>query len=165
MHASHGHEYVDSVKLPRATWEAIVDTLDRQTLGDQDARRRETRFRFAGCEIRLDIFNDKNQPTKFLVHGRNISASGLSVLHGGFVYPGSKCRLQIPMQDERICVVDGVIVNCRHVAQRLHEISINFIDKLELDRFDVTPVATADAMPDQTASSDDSVIADSADAA
>jgi CheY-like chemotaxis protein len=78
------------------------------------------------------------------VCARNISAGGLSFIHGGYLHPGSECRIVLPRRDGSPLPVTGVIVHCRHVEGCFHEIGIQFSQ--ELDPGSLLPQADADQL-------------------
>ena len=55
----------------------------------------------------------------------------ISFIHGGYLHPGSDCRVVLPRRDGTPWVVAGVIAHCRHVEGSHHEIGIRFVQEVD----------------------------------
>jgi len=62
----------------------------------------------------------------FVAPTRNLSKGGLSFLHGGFVYPGTRCMVQLITTLGASDDVLGTVVSCRYIESMIHEVSIRF---------------------------------------
>ena len=68
---------------------------------------------------------------RYLVCARNISAGGLSAIHGGYIHPGSECKIVLPRREGNPFAVNGIIVHCRHIEGSYHEIGIRFTQEID----------------------------------
>ncbi|MHC4109071.1 MAG: response regulator, partial [Planctomycetota bacterium] len=68
---------------------------------------------------------------RFLVCTRNLSNGGLSFIHGGYIHPGSECRVLLPRRAEPAVAVMGVVVHCRHIESSHHEIGVQFLQEVD----------------------------------
>lgn len=66
---------------------------------------------------------------------RNLSALGMSFVHGRFVHAGMACRCLLPTRVGTVVTVPGKTTRCRHVQGVLHEVSVTFDAPIELPRF------------------------------
>lgn len=65
-------------------------------------------------------------PVVFLVPTRDISATGLSFLHGGFVHVGTRCTVQLITMHGTWNEVPAVVVRCQYVEGGVHEVAVRF---------------------------------------
>jgi len=72
---------------------------------------------------------------QFIVRPRNLSAGGISVLHGGFLYAGTHCAIMLRSIDGELARVEGQIIHCRCVHGRAHELSVHFSEPIEIGNF------------------------------
>jgi CheY-like chemotaxis protein len=105
-------------------------------------RRRQERIEYRMPDIAVVVQHPGGGAGKFLVHARNISAGGMAFIHGGYVHPGSECRVALTRRDGRRLAVAGVIAHCRHVDGPHHEVGIRFLK--EIDPEDVLPPVVED---------------------
>jgi CheY-like chemotaxis protein len=84
------------------------------------------------------------------VCARNISAGGLSAIHGGYIHPGSECKIVLPRREGSPFAVTGVIVHCRHIEGSYHEIGIRFTQEVDPAALvpQMIPDGEGDADPD-----------------
>lgn len=118
----------------RATSDEIRSLLDEMDSAPRDphsAERESKRFgyRVPSCTIRLQQ-PGAPAPTTFDSPTRNLSDTGMSFLHGGFVHAGSKCRIFLAAEDGRKAEVAGTVVRCRYVERLIHEVSVQFDEKI-----------------------------------
>ncbi|MBT8485001.1 MAG: response regulator [Phycisphaerales bacterium] len=93
--------------------------------------RRNERHDYHVPDIPLAIDHPEGGTSRFLVFGRNISRNGLSVLHGGYVHPGSECHVMLAQVDGDKLAVTGVVRHCRLVAGSCHEIGVQFHQEVD----------------------------------
>jgi len=130
-------EFKDCVRLNPAERRQLLEALDE--IGDDavsSSKRRFERVPYAGSDVLLTLSGAGfNEVHRFVAVSRNISASGMSVLHGGFVYPGTPCSMMLETvwgEPER---VEGTVVHCRLVRGRVHELGIRFKHLVDTRRF------------------------------
>lgn len=71
----------------------------------------------------------------FVVRPRNLSAGGIAVLHGSFLYPGTACAIVLRELHGAQTLVEGRVIHCRCVHGRAHEVNIRFSQPIEIERF------------------------------
>jgi CheY-like chemotaxis protein len=119
--------YTRRLKLTKREYEQMLAEMESRCgfLPGKDGRIAE-RFDFPVADIPLKVEHPDGGTAAFLVFGRNISRSGLSVLHGGYVHPGSVCQVILARSKGSPLVVSGEVRHCRLFAGSCHELGIRF---------------------------------------
>lgn len=120
--------YIDALRLSAQDQQSLVTEMDRgaRTTPGID-KRKSKRLPYASVQgLILQVTHPGGTTVRFMVKPRNLSRTGLSVLHGGFIHPGTPCVT--PLRDLRgePKPVRGTVVACRHVRGRVHELGIEF---------------------------------------
>lgn len=125
--AFHSH-----VRLNSAERSKLLCRLDDAPAGlvGRD-RRRFKRWEYRMSDIALLVQHPGGGVGRYLVCARNISAGGVSCIHGGYIHPGSECRIVLPRRDGTPQAVTGLVVHCRHVEAAHHEIGIRFTQEVD----------------------------------
>lgn len=105
-------------------------------------RRRWKRWEYRMSDIAVLVLHPGGGTGRYLVCARNLSAGGLSFIHGGFIHLGSECRIVLPKRDGAPMAVAGTVVHCRHLERSTHEIGVEFAS--EIDPAAVLPPSTAE---------------------
>jgi hypothetical protein len=90
------------------------------------SRRAHKRIEYRQANVALIVEHPGGTSANFLVCTRNISAGGISILHGGFIHPGSRCKIGLPQRDGNQCALIGTVVSCRAVDGFIHEVGLKF---------------------------------------
>ncbi len=93
-------------------------------------RRRHKRCEYRAGEIAMMVQHPGGGNGRFLVCTRNISVSGLSIIHGGYLHPGTECRLLLARPDGSPMALSAVVMHCRHVGAHHHEIGLRFLEEI-----------------------------------
>lgn len=122
-----GSRSIRSVRLDEAKLEAVLDRLDDESDRQAHQKRRHERFRHRvkSCVVQLTQPGSSNS-TSYLVPTRELSATGVSFLHGGFVHTNTRCTVQLITSHGTWAEVNGMVVRCRHVEGLLHEVGVLF---------------------------------------
>ena len=118
---------VRTIRLTEERLEKILDRLDvmgNSAAANKRATPRYT-YRINGCVVHLQQPGDGSS-TPFLVATRNLSAGGISFLHGGFVHPHSKCLVQLISAHGAWVNVTGTVLHCRYLESGIHEVALRF---------------------------------------
>lgn len=122
--------------LSSREYEALIATLDSShSPADPASKRAHDRRPFRMADIPLCVNQPDGGKNYFSVYGRNISRGGISILHGGFLYNGSTCRLVLRTPGNELLAVSGVVRHCRHVERLSHEIGIQFLQEINPRQF------------------------------
>ena len=95
-------------------------------------RRTRERYRYRAKAV---LFRT-NQPTiaspvAHRVPARNICDSGLGLLHGTYVHPGTPCLAQLITPYGTWNDVVGTVVHCRYIEANIHACGIHFLRRLD----------------------------------
>lgn len=106
----------------------VLDHLEASDRAASDAshRREFARWPFRKAVVPVLLTHPGGTQAMLKLACRNISRGGISLLHNGYIYPGSAVRLTLPRADGGTCDVDGVIKRCVHRRGVLHEIGVSF---------------------------------------
>ncbi|NNF43495.1 MAG: response regulator [Phycisphaerales bacterium] len=125
-------EFKRRLALTAAELAELYERLD--TAPDAaSSRRSDERIEYRVNDIPVCVEHPQGGESRFLMYGRNLSRGGLSVLHGGYVHPGSIVRVVLRMRDENGIVVFGIVRHCRLIRGSCHELGIQFRDEVDLD--------------------------------
>lgn len=120
---------VDCVRLSEPLRRQLLSDLEeaaRSGNHDEAANRRFNRHDFHGRHVTLTLIPSQGSEQRFVTISRNLSATGASVIHGGFVYDNTRVRLTLPTLTDEIEHIKGRVVRCRLVRGALHELGIEF---------------------------------------
>ena len=122
---------VRTIRLPAEQIVALLDEMDIEPAG-WHASRRDSRFKYRIQEVVVLMQQPGvNAPMAYLVPTRNISARGLSFLHGGFVHPGTMCVVQLVTARGGQQSVVGTVRRCRYIQSNIHEVAVQFKDAID----------------------------------
>lgn len=127
--------HVDYTRLSDSDLHGLWKELDRTASLRPNNRREHERHEYHIRNVPVTVVHEAGGEAKFLVHARNISCGGMAFLHGGFLHKGATCRVVLPTNDGNSKLVMGRIVACRHVLRNVHEVSVQFHDKIDVERF------------------------------
>jgi CheY-like chemotaxis protein len=142
--------YRDLLRLSDTERKLVLDRLDGGGLSREgqsggsprgSEKRKQRRWAYRAERIGITVEHPGGGVARYLVSARNLSAGGLSFLHGGFLHPGARCRLNLLRLDGQDEPIDGTIASCRLVEGRIHEIGLKFdrlIDPTLYLRFDTS---------------------------
>ena len=135
-------EYTKLVKLDESQREALLNRMDRSEAMDGHGgarkainRRHDKRWDYRDTDIAVVVEHPGGGISRLLVCARNISAGGMSFLHGGFLHPGSRCKLTLRQTDGRNVPMTGKVVSCRHLERTIHEIGLQFEKRIDPRQF------------------------------
>jgi CheY-like chemotaxis protein len=120
---------VDCVRLSEPLRQQLLRDLEEQAESRADAgaaHRRFERHLFHGRHVTLTLHGRHGEQQRYLTCSRNLSATGISVIHGGFIYDGTACTITLPTLTGELDNLRGRVVRCRLVRGALHELGISF---------------------------------------
>lgn len=128
---------IDSTRLPQGEVAALMDKLDAdEGAAPAKAKRKGDRlsYRSTARMVLLDPAGRKEEHC-FVVHTRNLSELGVGLLHGGFIHPGTVCRMGMTTLDGAEQEITGKIAWCGYVSGRIHQIGVKFDDPVDPSQF------------------------------
>ncbi len=126
---------VKTVRLDDAEVEEILNKLDADQRGVDPNKRVDARYQYRVKRCVVHLQAQGGGTTAYLVPTRNISATGLGFLHGSFVYPGSKCLIQLTTMHGTWHNVPATVVRCNYVTGRIHEVGVRFLETIDPSEF------------------------------
>ena len=124
-------DFLSHVRLNSAERSKLLCRLDDAPGRAGRDRRRYKRWEYRMSDIAVLVQHPAGGTGRYLVCARNISAGGLSAIHGGYIHPGSECKIVLPRREGNPFAVNGVIVHCRHIEGSYHEIGIRFTQEID----------------------------------
>ncbi len=120
-------DFTTHIRLNASQRSKLLCRLDESpTTLRPSERRREQRWEYRMSDVAVIVQHPGGGSGRFLVCSRNLSAGGMAFIHGGYIHPGSGCRVGLTRWDRRPLAVPGVIAHCRHLEGQLHEVGIRF---------------------------------------
>lgn len=153
-----GKKCTTRVNLSETERENLLNRLDNQSIGAsaptggaKTNRRRHKRWSFREVNVTVSVEHPAGGISRFLVYTRDISAGGLSFVHGGYLHEGSICQVLLRTCDGQIRTIPGTIVSCRHLEGLMHLSGLRFDRRIDPATF----VNTSKAMstPSETIAS------------
>lgn len=137
MYLSDQPKAVDTLRLSQQERQDIALQLQAKQPGYTKSNRRGNRRLPWDLrrEASLSVQNPGGTASSFVVRPCEISKSGASLLHGGFIYPNSKCVLTLQDLIKQKVDVSGRIVRCQLLRGHVHRVAVHFDHPLDLTRF------------------------------
>ena len=74
----------------------------------------------------------RDESSVFQARCRNISDTGVSFLHGSYVYPNTSCAFILGAPGHQGMRIDATIMHCRYVEDAVYEVGARFNDPIDL---------------------------------
>lgn len=113
----------------------LLDMIDSMDGGRKPVRREFARWPFRQTGVMFSIDHPGGSSTKLKLACRNLSRGGISLLHAGFIHPGSRCKVQLTRTSGGTVDVVGEVRRCQFRQGTLHEIGIKFDRQINLGDF------------------------------
>lgn len=126
---------VKTVRLDDAEVEEILNKLDTDQHAVDPNKRAEARYQYRVKRCVVHLQSQGGGTTAYLVPTRNLSATGIGFLHGSFVYPGSKCLIQLTTMHGTWHNVPATVVRCNYITGRIHEVGVRFLESIDPSEF------------------------------
>lgn len=117
----------DTIRLNQREIESLLNVTERPTSSTPGSlRRRMRRWSLNGRRVVLTLAIEPSGYRNFISSARNLSSSGISVIHGGFVHTGTRCMISLRATDGGVVTANASIVRCRHMQKHLHDLGVRF---------------------------------------
>lgn len=126
---------VDTLKLPESQLETLLSDLERATREPFANSQRGSRRWSMSLQRVVVTFQSERGEHHHVCVPRNISTDGAAVLHGGFVYVSTPCRIAMRDLKGRAVSLPGRVVRCRLVRGTMHDIGIEFDSRINPREF------------------------------
>jgi len=133
----HDSQPIETIKLSERDKSRLVRAVEAQASqqgsGGQ-GERRNLRVAYRGHNV-LITMNPMGANVRYSVVPRNLSRGGLAFIHGRFVYPNTACTVSLAAYDGQVHSVEAKVLRCRHIGGIVHEVSLQFEEPIDLERF------------------------------
>jgi CheY-like chemotaxis protein len=126
---------IQTLKTDQPLVQELLDTLDiAQADFERLDQRESVREKFRRkCSAR--IWQPGGTDATYEIVVRNLSRGGLSFVHGGFLYPGTRCEISINTLRGDWQNIRGSVAHCRLVGGRIHEMGVKFNSSIRISDF------------------------------
>ncbi len=123
---------VRTIRLDEAELNTVLDRLDSKEPAPKAQKRVSERFsyRTTGCIVHMQQPGAASA-TAYQVATRNLSAGGMSFLHGGYVHTGTKVLVQLISTYGTWKTVRATAVVCEYVNGNIHDVGVKFDQEIE----------------------------------
>lgn len=105
----------------------LLDGLDADTAGARSGKRTYARWPYRVSTISTTFRSGPTgQSSTVILAGRNLSKTGMALLHRAYVHAGTECVVQLPRLDGGLDLIEGRVTRCTHVSGVVHEIGVRF---------------------------------------
>jgi CheY-like chemotaxis protein len=127
---------VRTIRLDDEELTALLDKLDAKAAEEGKKIQRIERFSYRqkGCLLHMQQ-PGAGSPTTFHVPTRDLSATGVSFLHGGYVHVGTRCVIQLISMHGTWSDVRGRVSRCNYVTNQIHEVGVRFDEPIQPGEF------------------------------
>lgn len=129
---------LDTLRLSPRQIETLLDELQqpRYTEAAAQANRESERFFYTDLSgVPLDIVHPGGSDARFSVIPTDLSASGMGLLHGGFLHRGTPVVATLTDLQGATRRIEGHVTQCLLHTGRVHRIGIVFVEPIELGDF------------------------------
>lgn len=127
----------DTIRLPEHAIRSLIEALDRDAarrarLSGRPDQAGQGQLRFHDCKpIILEMTRPGEGAVRFLVVPRFLTADTITVIHGVFLHPHTRCVVHLRTIDGERTAIPGRLTHCAYAAARMHESIITFDDPIE----------------------------------
>lgn len=118
---------LDSLRISDTEAQVLLGELESLTLGHKASDKRETKRVPAKHRARviIEVRPIGGTPITYLARPRNISRTGMAILHGNYIHNDVVCHVQLKLGGE-LATTPARVVRCRYVSGSIHEVGIKF---------------------------------------
>ncbi len=130
-------QYKDCLRLTDADRRELFRALAATPIEKgATSKRKHDRVDYRGREIPFWLAGqESHERHRYIALSRNVSASGIALLHGGFAYQGAACGLTLTSIHGQTHELTGTVMHCRLIRGRVHELGVKFSDIIEVESF------------------------------
>ena len=128
----------NSLGLDAARLNQLLDLLDAKSEGEANLKRVHVRWPFRHDSVTFRLIEGFGSRREFKVAARNLSNSGLSLIHNAYVHPATECEVIMPVSNgdaNETQTIKGVIRRCTHLHGVVHEIGVEFNEPVDARQF------------------------------
>ncbi len=131
-----GNSVTKTVRVDDAIIQDLLNKMDEEASKSPNPRFRKKKselFRYRrNTTIHLQNTSSGGSWEAYLVPTRNISEREVNFLHGTFLYPGTRCMVQLTTPHGTWDDVYGRVSDCRYIGQgSIHEVCVEFEESID----------------------------------
>ena len=132
---SRDNQPIETLRISDRDKAKLLWAIDESSKRNVEDSQRRLRVNSGNTEVILTLISDNGSRTKLSVITRDLSRWGASVLHGRYVYPETRCELQIKALDGSWHTRTGEVRHSRHIQGLIHNLGIRFDASIDLSDF------------------------------
>lgn len=118
----------------------LLEQLDAAAAAGGAPKRDYRRWSMNSKDLQVDMQQPGGTVTSLRYVCRDLSGSGVGILHSAFLHVGTRCIVQIPHPTRGLVAVPGSVVRCRLAQGKVHDVGIKFRTPISVREFiDVNP--------------------------
>ncbi len=133
---SKPEKFQNLLRLGEGEIEKILARMDQDAAEARPkALRRSDRFEFRRARLPVIVRHKGGTEARLLLCARNLSEGGISLIHTGYVHPGTTLHVHLTMLKGEVVAIPGQVASCRYISGRLHEIGVRFDHPIDAASF------------------------------
>ena len=148
---------VDTLRISKRQWRDLLKQIDtqatspfaRQEASDNNKRVSKRHAYNTILGLMIQVVHPGGTSSYYLAKPRNLSTTGISFLHGTYLHPGTTTVIQLITLEKETVQIPGVVVRCRHVSGKAHEVGVKFDQ--QINPADFTARAVGENEPEDDA--------------
>lgn len=132
---SRDQQAIETLRISDRDKSKLLWAIEETSSKKVDESKRRLRVISTNNEAVLTVVGEGGARTRFSVLTRDLSRWGASILHGRYIYPGTRCELEIRGMDNEWQERAGEIRHIRHVQGMIHNLGIHFDEPIDLTDF------------------------------
>lgn len=109
----------------------VMNDLDHASSPQAEVKRSYRRWRFRGTLAVISITNEHGSRTNYAVEPRDLSSTGMGVIHGSFIHPRTVVQVGLRKLDGGVASLRAEVVRCRMLSAGVYEVGIRFEDRID----------------------------------
>lgn len=132
---SHDKQPIETLHLNDRDKAKLLHAIEESSHQPVASERRRLRMPWFQQEVTLTLFGETGNSVRATAMARNLSRWGIALIYGRYVYPRTRCEVQIPGLDGVWHGRSGRVLHVRHVSGLVHELGVTFDIPLDLSNF------------------------------
>lgn len=125
----------NTIGLGHRELDELLDRLESPEGQSKNPKRDFIRSPFRQASVKLQIMHPGGVSATITVACRNISRTGIAILHSAYAHTGTKCRILLPHPERGEVPVDGWVTRCSHRSGVVHEVGIRFDQPINVQEY------------------------------
>jgi len=116
-----------TLRISQKELDTLLDSMEQApNARTTTSKRKAHRWTLRGPSVVLTVRTQIGGHTHFAVASRNLSSSGIGVIHGGYIHIGTVCVVSMRTKSGETRSMSGRVVKCRLTRGNFHDVGIAF---------------------------------------